>query len=319
MYSRGENPLLRGKLYKKMMQLRENIEYRLVSFLLWGAKIMSENMLYGLFRRVFLVFFYLGKRRREITVRNLSLAFPEKNSDEISSLAKESYISLSRTTAEIVMMLSGKLEKPDSMIANADEVVEKLKRITAARKDGQGIIFLTAHFGNWELGANFMAFRGFPLLVVGRKGNNRLIEEKFTKKLREGYGNQSIGKAKAMIQMAKALKKGLSVGILIDQKAGKRNSVMVDFFGMKAETTLAVANLKRKFDPLVIPVFCAREGDGKYRIIVMEAVETVCGETEEQKCLELMTRQYNAAIEKIIMQHPSQWFWMHNRWRIVPK
>jgi KDO2-lipid IV(A) lauroyltransferase len=270
------------------------------------------------FESAFRLFYRLGKRRREITLRNLSLAFPKSSRTELEVLAKKSYLSLSKTSAEIALILAGRIQEPGELIENMKEALTKLEDIFSRKSPGQGVVFLTAHFGNWELGANAMASAGFTAVAIGRRGNNPLIEERMTKRLRERYGNRAVEKEKAVIQMAKALKRGESVGVLIDQKSGRQNSVKVDFFGHKAETTLSVARLKQKFDPLIVPVFCARMPNGRYRLLIREPLEQRCHQEErETACLERMTAEYNSVIEDVIRKYPEQWFWMHNRWRLV--
>jgi len=72
--------------------------------------------------------------------------------------------------------------------------------------------------------------------------------------------------------------------------------------------------LKEKLDPLVIPFFIARVGEGKYKIIIEDPIEYE-GEAEGEEKLVQMTAQYNEVMESVIREYPSQWFWMHNRWR----
>ena len=117
--------------------------------------------------------------------------------------------------------------------------------------------------------------------------------------------------------MAKTLKKGGTVGMLIDQKTAYQNSVTVNFFNRPATTTNSVAMLKLKFNPTVVPRFIARQSDGKYEMIINEPVDYIADEIEdkEQK-IEAMTLRYNHVMESIIRKYPAQWFWMHNRWRL---
>ena len=155
------------------------------------------------------------------------------------------------------------------------------------------------------------------MIVIGRKGNNRLIEANITTPFREKYGNSAASKDKAMLSMMKRLKAKGNVGLLIDQKAGGSHSAKIDFFGKPAETTLSVASLKLKLDPLIVPVFVVRDSDGLYELVISEPVEYVADEIEDQqKKLVAMTLKYNQAIEGIVKKYPSQWFWMHNRWRV---
>ena len=287
--------------------MRERIEYALVKMLLWFAGILPAGVLYWLMRQLARLLYRVDAKRRALTVNNLLAAFPQKTPDEIESLSREVYDELSKTVAEILLMHAGRFPM-DEAIVNKEEAIKQLQAL--AQKSPKGVIAMTAHFSNWELLAHFLAKHGFRMLVIGREGNNRLIEDHITTPFRRKYGNDTAFKSKAMLSMVKRLKSGGNVGILIDQKAGGQNSAKVDFFGQKAETTTSIATLKQKLDPLVVPFFIARVSDGKYKVIIHEPVEPKTGES-----LESMTATYNRIMESIIRQYPSQWFWMHNRWR----
>lgn len=293
--------------------MREKIEYLSIKSLLALAKVLPRPLIYGLMKGISRSFYYIDRKRRELTVENLSMAFPEKTDMQIAALSKEVYDALSKTVAEILLMFAGRLDI-DAMISNKEEAIEKLQAIQ--KRSERGIIVVTAHFSNWELAAHFLAKHGLPMLAIGREGNNKLIDKNITIPFREKYGNEAVSKDKAMLAMAKALKKGRNVGLLIDQKSGHLNSAKVNFFGYPAETTLSVAMLKEKFDPLVVPIFIAREEDGRYKMIIEEPIEYTAEEiAENEQKLVAMTQRYSDAIEKIVRAYPQQWFWMHNRWR----
>ena len=155
------------------------------------------------------------------------------------------------------------------------------------------------------------------MLAIGREGNNKLIDQNITVPFRNKYGNRATSKDNAMLAMVKTLKKGDAVGLLIDQKAGRLNSVNADFFGIPAETTVSVAMLKLKFNPIVVPIFIARQSDGLYEMIINDPIDYIAEEIEDDQLkIEAMTLKYNASIEEVVRKYPSQWFWMHNRWRI---
>jgi len=292
--------------------MRERVEYAAVKVLLGMAKIMPVPMVYGLFDILAKVLYRVDKKRRELTLLNLAHAFPRSDETKREALAKETYRQLGQTVAEIVLMFVDRFDI-DEAIMNKADAVKRLEWITIRAKN-RGVIALTAHFGNWELLAHFLAMQGFEMLVIGRKGNNRLIEERITTPFRRKYGNDSAYKGNAMLAMVKRLKKGGNVGILIDQKSGHLASAKVPFFGEDAETTLSVATLKEKLNPLVVPFFAIRTGKGQYVIEVGDPIEYE-GEEEGEAKLAAMTAQYNREMEKVIKRHPEQWFWMHNRWR----
>ncbi|MCO4846176.1 MAG: lysophospholipid acyltransferase family protein [Sulfurovum sp.] len=294
--------------------MREKIEYSLVKLFLWLAKITPKSFIYALMKCLTLLVYHLDKKRRNITIRNLTMAFSEKTSDEIMLLSKTVYTELSKTISEILFMFVGKFDI-DKVIKNEDEAKEKLQKI--AQNSPHGVIVVTAHFSNWELAAHFLARNGLPMLAIGREGNNKLIDQNITLPFRNKYGNRATSKDNAMLAMAKTLKKGDAVGLLIDQKTGQLNSVNVDFFGRSVDTTSSVAMLKFKFNPVVVPIFVARQSDGLYEMIINDPIDYVADEIEDkEKKLEAMTLKYNQAIENIIREYPAQWFWMHNRWRI---
>ncbi len=288
--------------------MRERIEYALVRLLLWLAKVAPKRFVYAFFKMIALLFFYADRKRRNLTIQNLSLAYPEKSNEEIEALAKEVYVELSKTVSEILLMFVDRFDIDDAVI-NKDEAVTQIEAL--GQNSPNGIIAMTAHFSNWELLAHFLAKHGLPMLAVGREGNNKLIETHITTPFRRKYGNEPVYKKGSMVSMLKRLKRGGNVGILIDQKSGEQGSVKVDFFGQPAETTLSVATLKEKLNPLVVPMFIVRVADGKYRIVIKEPVEC---EAKEKRA-EQMTRKYNQVMESVIREYPAQWFWMHNRWR----
>jgi len=294
--------------------MRERLEYIFVKLFLWLAKVLPKSFIYSLVKVITLLVYHLDKKRRNLTIKNLKMAFPEKNMEDITELSKSVYIELSKTITEILLMFIGKFDI-DKAVRNYDEAKNKLEDI--AKNSKNGIIVMTAHFSNWELAAHFLAKHGLPMLAIGRKGNNKLIDLNITTPFREQYGNNAVSKKKAMIAMIKRLKKSGNIGLLIDQKSGSLNSVKIDFFGKPAETTLSIASLKLKFDSLVVPIFIARQSDGSYEMIINEPIDYVADEIEgKEKKLEAMTLKYNQTIENMIRQYPSQWFWMHNRWRI---
>lgn len=294
--------------------MREQIEYSVVKLFLWFTKIAPRSFIYAIVKALTLLVYRLDKKRRNLTIQNLTMAFPEKTSKEILLLSRDVYRELSLTISEILLMFTGQFDI-DKAIKNKQEAKNKLQNI--AQNSPHGVIVMTAHFSNWELAAHFLAKNGLPMLAIGRKGNNKLIDKNITTPFREKYGNDAVSKKKAMLVMIKRLKNTGNVGLLIDQKSGKLNSVKVDFFGKPAETTLSIATLKLKFDSLVVPIFIARQSDGLYEMIIKEPIEYVADEIEgKEKKLEAMTLRYNQTIENVIRKYPSQWFWMHNRWRI---
>lgn len=295
--------------------MRFFLEYYAIKTILLFTKLFPNSCVYAFCKTLAKLFFNYGKRRSLLTLKNLRLAFPQKSDEEILLLARETYESLSLTLAEILLMLNDKIAIED-LIENAEEAIDKIKKYT--NDPQRSTIILTGHFSNWELAAHFLAKNGFPMFAIGRKGNNALIEKNLTTPFREKYGNQNIHKSEAATGMIKCLKNGGRLGLLMDQKSGGANSIKIKFFDHEADTINSVAVLKLKYNPVVLPIFAARQKNGKYKILVNEPVEYIAHEEINKKIkIEKITQRYNDIIEEVIRNYPEQWFWMHDRWRIA--
>jgi Kdo2-lipid IVA lauroyltransferase/acyltransferase len=290
----------------------QQIQYYFVRFFLLIAKVLPKSLIYLKIKVFSLMGFYCLKSRRELTVSNLQKIY-NLNDKEAFVMAKKVYLELSETIAEILFMFVDRFDI-DEAIENINEAKEKLTKISS--NSSSGIIVITAHYSNWELAAQFLAKNGLPMLAIGRIGSNKIIERKITTPFRGKYGNRAINKNHSMVAMAKTLKSGGNVGMLIDQKTSGTHSAQIPFFGFDAATTLSAASLKLKFNPLVVPISIVRKSRGKYEMYIDEPIDYKAGEIKDEKeKLVAMTARYNQAIEHIISRDPNQWFWMHNRWK----
>ena len=285
----------------------ERMGYLLVRGLIALAGIVPRSWVYAWMKMISMLFYHTVKRRRKITEENLALAFPEKDREEITALGKEVYIELSRTVADIFLMLSDRFDI-DEAIVNKEETLSKLAELK--KRYPAGWIIMTAHFSNWELLAQFMGKHGYPMTAIGREGDNRLIDSRITTPFRNRFGNRSVHKRKAAVTVMKTLKRGDIVGILIDQKVMQHEGVEVEFFGRKVYSTGLVAAMKEKLDIQVIPVFLPRVSKGKYKFLIGDPIE-------KKGDIAAMTQVYNDVIESVIRKYPAQWFWMHNRWKVL--
>ncbi len=294
--------------------MKEKLEYFIVKTFVWIIGLLPSKFVYATLKFIAKLLFKYEKRRSSLTIKNLELAFPEMNKDDILSLAKKAYESVAITVAEIILMLNDKLDY-ENLITNKKEALKKLDHYTKDAKNG--VIIITAHFSNWEFAAQFFPRNGYPMIAIGREGNNKLIEKNFTTPFRERFGNKNVYKENAMISIVKGLRESKNIGLLIDQKSGGKSSMKASFFGHTADTTTSIATLKLKYNPVILPIFMPRDSSGKYTALVLDPVEYVADETDDKrKKIELMTQRYNDIFEDVIREYPEQWFWMHNRWRL---
>ncbi|MBE2984320.1 lysophospholipid acyltransferase family protein [Campylobacter sp. RM9344] len=292
--------------------MREKFEYFLAVLVIKISKICPISFSYKFFKFIAVLLYYTLGSRRKLAIKNLRLAYTNLTQKEIENIAKNNFTSLSKTLCESLLLYNDK-KTLDELIINGKEAIETVNRL--CDNGNRPVLFTTAHFGNWEALAHYFGFNGYKLVVVGREGNNLLIEKNITTPSRTKFGNALATKDNAMIKMVKFLKKGYHAGILIDQKPGAINSIPSTFFGRECLTSKAIAQLKLKFNPVIIPIFAIRKDDGRYEIIVKNFDESgLNGDSEHDT--KFITQQINDIFEEVVRLDPAQWFWMHNRWKM---
>ncbi|MDA8088984.1 MAG: lysophospholipid acyltransferase family protein [Nitrospiraceae bacterium] len=183
-----------------------------------------------------------------------------------------------------------------------------LDNCTEAFNAGRGVIFITAHTGNWELLALKSGMEVGPLQIVARPLNNPYLN-RFLERARARYGNKVIYKKGAIRALLGSLKTGGFAGILMDQAVLKEEGHIVEFLGRGAWTTRMPVLLARRTGAALIPAFIKRTPLGHEITVYPEA--DVSG-TEEQAL-----RRLNMAIEEHVKENPSEWLWIHKRWKRV--
>ena len=173
-------------------------------------------------------------------------------------------------------------------------------------------IFISAHIGNWELTRNFILRNGFTLHSVYRHANNEKIDN-YIQKYRENdnafFYKKGSESAKSMI---KALKQNEDLALLIDQRDS--SGVEIDFLGRKALATDGFANLAIKYKTMICPVYSIRNKNGTFQMIVEKPMHYDQYKNYDAKELvEIIHKKY---FEKWIMRSPSQWLWVHQRWKL---
>jgi len=182
---------------------------------------------------------------------------------------------------------------------------------------GKGCFILTGHFGNWELMSAAITLR-FKTdgIAVARPVDFAPVEQLMLR-LRTRFGTEIVPKKKAMKKLLMGARKNKAMGILLDQNVDWYEGVFVPFMGKPACTNKGLALIAMKTGAPVIPVFSARQPDGRYRVVFEKEVDLVrtgskIYDTEENTAL------FNRIINKYIYWYPEQWFWFHKRWKTRP-
>jgi len=263
----------------------------------------------GLGRAVYL----LHVRLRRVGMRNLALAFPDKTEAERAVILRGVFTSLGRQLAELCQF-------PKYTPENVEQVVvyDGLENYERAYARGKGVLFLTAHFGAWELSAFAHSLHGHWLHVVMRPMDNQYLD-RLIQSYRTMHGNKTVGKDDFVRGLLAAMKAGEVVGILMDTNMTPPQGVFVDFFGIPACTASGLARIALRTDAAVVPGFTIwDEALGKYRLRFDPAVELVrTGDLEAD--IVANTQKFTRVIEDYVRKYPEQWLWVHRRWKTRPE
>jgi KDO2-lipid IV(A) lauroyltransferase len=263
----------------------------------------------GLGRAVYL----LHVRLRRVGMRNLALAFPEKTEAERAVILRGVFTSLGRQLAELCQFPKYTLENVEQVV-----VYDGLENYDRAYARGKGVLFLTAHFGAWELSAFAHSLHGHWLHVVMRPMDNQYLD-RLIQSYRTMHGNKTVGKDDFVRGLLAAMKAGEVVGILMDTNMTPPQGVFVDFFGIPACTASGLARIALRTDAAVVPGFTIwDEALGKYRLRFDPAVELVrTGDLEAD--IVANTQKFTKVIEEYVRKYPGQWLWVHRRWKTLPE
>jgi KDO2-lipid IV(A) lauroyltransferase len=229
-----------------------------------------------------------------------------------STLIREVYQHLARVLLSLARM-------PRIRQDNIKQWVEYegYEHYAEAHKQGRGVMFLTAHLGNWELSAHAHCLYGHRMNVVGRPLDNPYFD-RYVEGRRTVSGNRVIRKQEFGRETLRTLRAGEAVGVLVDQNAAGDDGVFVNFFGHKASATSGLVRIAMRTGTPIIPGFAFwDERRGIYVLRFSAPLEMVSSGDKQGDLIENTQRCQNA-IEQAIREYPGQWLWIHRRWKTQP-
>jgi KDO2-lipid IV(A) lauroyltransferase len=245
-------------------------------------------------------------RLRRVALANLAMALPDADPRERHRIAGGVFRSIARLLVTLARF-------PSMTPANIGQWIryEGYEHFEEARRRGKGVLFATAHLGNWELSAFAHALLTAPMNVVVRPLDNPRID-RLVERRRTLSGNRLIEKKDFARGILKALAANEAVGILIDQNASLDSGVFVDFFGIPACAGTGFVKLAAHTGAVVIPGFALwSEAERKYVLRFFPPV-TMTGDVRGD------TGRLHSVLESVIRQYPDQWLWIHRRWKTRP-
>ena len=291
------------------------LTYLIVRGIVAFAQMLSIGQSYALARFLGWVAYHVDARHRQVGLDNLTHAFGDQLSDaDRDQLVRGVY-------RHFCMMLMEILHIPRKICLEnwRDRVVlvghePMMDQLMTGKRP---LIILTGHYGNWELAGYVFGLFGFPTVSVARTLDNPYLE-RYLRAFRERTGQSLIPKTGGFDQMVDVLQKNRALSFLADQDAGQRG-LYVNFFGRPASTHKAIALLAIEHQAPVAVGVARRIGPGfRYEIRCEEVIDpaSLPGTTDDVR---ILTERYTNALERLIRQDPTQYLWLHRRWKHQPR
>ena len=243
-------------------------------------------------------------RSKKVINENIKRAFPDIDQKKINKISSSMWNNYGRVFAEYIFMKNFRNgDLSENIIIDGIEVLQKIK------KNNQKVVFISGHFSNFELMAMQIDKLELKIAAIYRPLNNFFLNhvmEKIRKKyISKNQIKKGMGGLKELIKLNKD---GFSTALMIDQRLSQ--GIKSNFFDTEAFTTTIPAQLIKKFNIPIVPIFIERQEALKFRMKVYEPIHFSSNET-----IESITLQLNKILEEMILKNPDHWIWTHNRWK----
>jgi len=246
--------------------------------------------------------------RRAVVERQVGAAFPGLTGPEVARIARASYASLGRTTIETALLPTYSREEVIELVERTDG----WEHVEQALAQGRGLMVVTGHLGNWELGGSYVAARGIPLEAVARRMENPLFDA-YLNETRRRIGMTVIHDADAVRRVPRAMREHHAVAFLVDQGAVGLASTWVPFFGRYAKTPRGPAVFALRLKTPLLFACSLRQPDGRFVIhfepVPIETTGTLDADVDR------IVASYTSTLERWVRRAPEQYFWHHRRWK----
>ena len=289
--------------------------HRLQSGLVVGVslllRILPEPLAQGLGHGLGWVAGSVLRIRHRTVRRNLERAFPHRSEAWRRRIARGVFPHIGREGVTLLRMAG---LPPQELRRRTD--LEGWDILEASLAEGKGVLLVTGHLGNWEIGGGALAVRGAPLDAVVRRQKNPLVDRRL-RRTREALGVSVIYREDAPRQILRSVRRGRVVALVADQNV-RRGGIFVDFFGVPASTARGPAFLALRTGAPIVLAFCHRLPGWRARYLIrfhqLERPDT--GDLESD--IRVLTRGYLEVLEAEIRRNPEQYFWPHKRWKTRP-
>ncbi len=283
---------------------------RILSIVVHISNVETSLRIARFFGRLLWRYYHRGRKR---ALENLRASFPQKSEEWIWRTGKQSFQHVAMLAMDLVFV-PRLVKRHNWRDYSRYKTVERAKWLM---QEGRGLLMVAAHYSNFEIMGYLLGLFGFNVYSIARPLDNKYIS-RYLYGIREQAGQRIIDKKGAAVLMGKIASTGATLCFIADQDAG-RKGVFVDFFGRKASTYKSIGLLAIT-NNIPIGVGYSRRIDNRFffeigvnRIIFPEEW------ADKEDPLKWVTQEYSKAIEEFVRQDPTQYWWLHRRWKTRPK
>ncbi len=291
---------------------RQTFEFVIAWLFIHALRILPRSLARAAGVLIAGVAYHLLARLRRVGQRNLALAFPQMPAAERARILRLEYRNLGWLLAEFCQMSTYTPAFASRFIR-----YEGLENYLAARDRGKGVLILTGHLGAWELSSFYHSLAGHPMGMVIRRLDNPLVDA-MVNRIRCLHGNRVLHKDDFARGLIAAMRAGETVGILMDTNMTPPQGLFVPFFGIQACTAAGVARVALKTEAAVVPGFLFWEASERRYVLHFYPEIALASTGDSEADAAENTARFNSVLEDAIRRYPSQWLWMHRRWKTRP-
>jgi KDO2-lipid IV(A) lauroyltransferase len=288
--------------------LKNILEYILFISLSYFFRIIGLQLSRKFSSIIAFFFYYILPIRKKVVIDNLKHAFPDFTNEKIKDIAYSSYKSFCLTLAEILYMpwLTENQLVKIMVCENRDLIVKRFD-------EGNGVILLSAHLGNWEYLATSVAAQINKKFSVVVKPQRNPFVDRWMNKYRTKWTNEIVPLGVSIRNIFSVLLNRGIVAMVADQR-GPKESIKLKFFERMTSVHTGPAVLSLKTNSPIIYGISIRQKDLNYKVDLIEVDRNNLPDNQDEK-IKVLTERMLKVLEEIIKQNPEQWLWMHKRWK----
>jgi KDO2-lipid IV(A) lauroyltransferase len=272
-------------------------------FLMMLPHAWRKNIFIGLASMVH----WMAFSRNKIIQANLEFAFGKTlSSSQKQEIESYCYRNLMLNFLQVIENRQNTMEDLAGKVT-----FENRQRVDEYLRQNRPIIFISAHYGNWEIGAAALAALITPITSIYKGLENEAFNP-YLIEARARHRLNLVEKNGALKHLARALKNNRCVSLLIDQSSNPKSGVKVDFFGHSTYHTAATAQLALKYNAPIVALYNSTDDEEHYVVTFEKPIEV---QGDDESSIVHATQLQADALEKVIRGNPKDWFWCHKRWK----